>query len=39
VFVGEVAMEVRTIGVTTSVDTGFEVILSNVALIKVVPVA
>jgi len=39
VFVGEVAMDVRTIGVTTSVDTGLETTPSNVAVIKVVPVA
>jgi len=39
VFVGDVAMDVRTIGVTTSVDTGLEVIPLNSALMMVVPVA
>lgn len=39
VLVGVVAIDVRTAGVTASVDTGLETIEPDVAVIKVVPVA
>jgi hypothetical protein len=39
VIVGEVAMDLRTTGVTTSVDMGLETSDPNAAVIKVVPVA